>query len=902
MRIPSATYRVQFNREFRFAHALEIVPHLQRLGISHLYASPVFAARPGSMHGYDVTDPNRLNPELGEPAEFYTLCDALRAHDMGLVLDIVPNHMAASPENKWWMDVLENGSASQYVIYFGIHWDSRDVADEKIFLPILGNYYGAVLEAGELKLSYAEGSLYLNYWETRLPLAPASYAAIVRPACEVFPDNPDVQFLLESMERLPSLASMEWEAMERREVEKENIKTRIAHLASAVPGFEDALQRSINALNGIPGDVDSFDGLHAIIEEQAYRVAYWMVARDRINYRRFFDVSELIGMRVQREEVYKASHQLILQLVEERRIDGIRIDHIDGLNDPLGYLERLPRDVYTVAEKILVGTEQLSDTWPIQGTSGYDYLGYSNSLFVNAEGFTRLDWLYREVIGFTQSLEDVEYDRKQLAMRTLFPGEIADLGAGLSKLAAVDRYARDLSPRDITRALREITACLHVYRTYMRDFSVSDVDRERILSAMHEAEARSGGLIDTQAFAYVSRILTLQFRHNMTDESKNEWVRFVRRWQQLSGPVMAKGVEDSTFYVYNRLVSLNEVGSLQKPVSSAEMHEFLRDRAQRWPGAMNGSSTHDTKRSEDVRARISVLSEISEEWIRHVTRWRRSMRDRRGPVDDNEEYFIYQNLLGAWPLDEIEVPEFRERFRKYLTKSAREARVHSTWIKPNEESEAALHAFADVLFDDQVFQKSFQSLLAKVAYFGALNSLSQLLLKVCSPGVPDFYRGTITWDLSLVDPDNRRPVEFAPLTDFDEPAKQVLTHWQDGRVKVYVTEKALAFRRVHADLFAEGEYIPLEVRGKRSANVFAFLRRRGDQHALVMVPLFPAQLSSAPRPPVGLRVWDDTMIVLPEGSQRNWRNKFTNERLSTDGQIPAARAFAHFPIALLSCI
>ncbi len=898
MNIPAATYRVQFNADFRFEHALALVPQLRRLGISHLYASPVFAARAGSQHGYDVTDPNRLNPELGTPEDFDRLSAALREHGMGLILDIVPNHMAASPANAWWMDVLENGSASRYAGYFGVNWSvAQENIEEKIFLPILGSVYGAVLDAGELKLSFEDGRFWLNYWETRLPVAPVTWAPIVLPLPEELTANPEIQLLVDSLGRLPSREVTDWEALRHRETEKEAARQRIAQLVESEPEFRAHLDRRIAEVNG---DVHA---LHQIIEGQAYRLAYWMVARDRINYRRFFDVSDLIGIRVENQEVFEASHKLIFDLLRDGKIDGLRIDHIDGLNDPLGYLQRLPRDVYTVAEKILVGTEQLPDDWPIQGTSGYDFLGYANSLFVGEEGWNRLDWLYREVVGFTSSREDIEYDRKRLSLRQLFPGELADLGASLASLAEDDWYARDLSPRDITRALREITANLEVYRTYTRDQNVSDVDREHVRKAKDEALKRVEGMIDAQCFEFVERVLTLDFRRNMPDAEKEEWVRFVRRWQQLSGPVMAKGVEDSTFYVYNRLVSLNEVGGIPRPVGVAEMHEFLSGRARRWPAAMNATSTHDTKRSEDVRARIHVLSEITDDWVRAVTRWRRMNRDRRALVDDNEEYFIYQNLIGAWPLHAEEVPAFRERFRNYLTKAAREARVHTTWVRQNAEHEAALHAFADLLFDDEKFQQSLRPLLERVQFYGAVNSLSQTLLKIAAPGVPDFYRGTIGWDFSLVDPDNRRPVEFAPLTDFAQPARALLDNWRDGRVKIFLTERALAFRSANKGVFDEGEYVPVEVRGKRAGHAFAFLRRKGDSWVLVAVPRLTARLSGSQRFPVGERIWADTELVLDPAAPLHWKNKLTDERLSaTDGVLPAAKVFGHFPVALLSCV
>lgn len=900
MRIPAATYRVQFNKDFRFTDALQILDGLHRLGISHLYASPIFASRAGSMHGYDVIDPNCLNPEIGTPEEFESLVAALREREMGLILDIVPNHMAATPENRWWMDVLESGAASKYAGYFGINWGTAsDSVEEKIFLPILGGPYGSILDAGELKITYDHGSFFLNYWQTRLPLAPVTYRDVLVPGCGPLLDHPDVHMLFDVLGRLAPRSTSDWDAILRRETEKETIKQRIHALYESLPPFREHLDASLECINGQPGNPDSFEALHHVLENQAYRLAYWRVARDRINYRRFFDISDLIGIRVESDEVFAASHTLISEMLSQGKADGIRIDHIDGLNDPADYLGKLPQDVYTVVEKILVGEERLPVTWPVHGTSGYDFLGYANALFVHLEGFERLSSMYRETIGFTQSLEDVEADRKRLAMRTLFPGEIADLGASLASMAEEDRYARDFNQKDITRALREITACLPVYRTYIRDTHVSDTDRRYLAEAKERAMQRSEEDIDPAIFEYVIRVLLLRFRPHMTDEQKAVWVRFVRRWQQITGPVMAKGVEDSTYYVYNRLVSLNEVGGIPEPVTIAQMHEFLLHRARKWPASMNASSTHDTKRSEDVRARLNVLADMPGEWSRHVRSWRSMMRKRRGPVDQNEEYFIYQNLLGAWPLNQEEVPQYRERFLAYLIKAAREARTWTDWIKPSEEHESALTGFASGLFDDEQFQRSFQAIFERSAWFGALNSLSQLVLKIASPGLPDFYRGTIGWDFSLVDPDNRRPADMAPTVNPEESVAGMLTHWRDGHVKAAVTSAGLAFRKANARLFEKGEYIPLQVQGRRAEHLFAFLRRQEGNWALAVIPLFCARLSIGLRAPVG-RTWQDTVIVMPAEAPVEWSCQFTRETLrAIDNVLPASRVLAEFPIALL---
>lgn len=902
MRIPVATYRVQFNSDFRFADALAIVPHLHRLGITHLYASPIFAARANSTHGYDVVDPNRINPALGTEQEFEQLIASLQAREMGLILDIVPNHMAADPANDWWMDVLENGGSSPYAAHFGINWRTGpESVSEKILLPVLGAPYGTVLNAGEIQLSYRESGFYLNYWERYLPVAPVTYLDILAPGSEPLLEIPDFQLLVDILGRLPPRWVTEWEALEVRFQEKENAKRRLWKLYETEESVRAHVDRAIARINGNAGDPSSFDELHRLLDNQAYRLAYWRVATERINYRRFFDVSDLIGIRVEDSGVFNDSHRLVLEMVERGAVDGLRVDHIDGLADPGQYLERLPHDrVYLIVEKILGADEHLCRKWPVHGTTGYDFLGYMNSLFVDERGLDRLSWFYSEKIGVKPSLEDIEYGRKLRIMDTLFSGEMADLGSELEILASDDRNARDLSPRDLTAAIREVTACMSVYRTYTNSLTVSDRDRAYISEAFTEARMRCPSL-DTLIYDFVYRVLTLRIPADVPDDRRENWLRFIRRWQQITGPIMAKAVEDSTFYVYNRLISLNEVGGILRAVGVDEFHDFLRRRHERWPAAMNASSTHDAKRSEDVRARINVLSEIVDEWTRVVTRWRRWMRGKRGSVDDNEEYFIYQTLVGAWPLFEEEAPEFRRRMQEYIVKAAREAREYTSWLQQSEEHEAALKAFIDVLFEDSQFQESFHRFVQRVMFYGAMNSLSQVILKLTAPGVPDFYRGTIQWDFSLVDPDNRRPFPFAPLTDFEERARSFLDHWRDGKIKIYLAEKTLAYRRANAQLFELGSYIPIETRGRRSKNVVTFARTHDGSWAITAAPRLLTQLSVALRPPTGIRAWYDTELVLPAGAPDRWRNVLTGETLlAREGRLRLASVLAHFSVALLS--
>jgi (1->4)-alpha-D-glucan 1-alpha-D-glucosylmutase len=885
MRIPSATYRVQFNKDFRFEDARAIVPDLHRLGVTHLYASPVFVAREASTHGYDVVDPTRLNPVLGTEAEFEALVSDLKSHDMGMVLDIVPNHMAASSENPWWMDLLENGPASQFGSFFGVNWGANTVAD-KIFLPVLGSPYGQILESQELVLSFDEHGFFVNYWALKLPIDPATYGIILDPPVA------ELASVMETIQRMPDRRASEWEALASRIRDAVRIKHDLWALYQQ-PSGREYIDAAVDRFRGEKGKPASFDALHNLLEAQAYQLAFWKVATEKVNYRRFFDVTDLVGIRVENPNVFEATHALVFRLVNEAKVEGLRVDHIDGLFDPGQYLDRLSAlGAYVVVEKILCEGEELPDGWPIQGTTGYEFLGFVNALFVDEAGLERVTSFYNTFVGSDATLVDIEYERKKQVMDQLFTGEMLELGSDLAELAVGDRYARDLSPKDLRQSLVEITACMPVYRTYTSAGRVSDRDLGFIQIACAEARRRNPELSS----------LVFDFTQHVLEHPEGEQrLQFTMRWQQITGPIMAKGVEDCAFYVYNRLVSLNEVGSIPRPVSMEEFHTFQQRRLAAWPGTMNATSTHDTKRSEDVRARINVISEIPAEWERLAARWSRWMGDKRGEVTRNEEYLLYQVLLGAWPLRDDEVPAFRDRLKAYMVKAAREARTNTSWLYPSDRHELALTEFVDALFDDARFLESFGSMAEKLAFYGAMNSLSQVLLKITSPGVPDFYQGTVDWDFSLVDPDNRRPVKWPDLTDFAEKARDVLDHWRDGQVKVFLIERALAFRKAHPDLFLNGEYIPLTAQGKRASNIIAFARRSGEDWAVILAPRLLTQLSIVVRPPIGMRAWRDTTIALPEGAPVRWRNVITGEPVnSQDGHLPLFRALDHFPVALLS--
>lgn len=754
MRIPISTYRLQFNREFRFADALKIVDYLHDLGVTDVYASPILKARPGSTHGYDVIDPTQINPEIGTPEEFDQFVRALQARSMGLILDIVPNHMAASLDNPWWFDVLAKGEESVYASFFDVNWESK-----KVLLPILTRPYGEALENHELVLRVENGRPVLQYYEQKLPVAAGA-------------EN----FRLEAVDQ--------------------------------------------------------------VLERQHYRLAYWRKAADAINYRRFFDISNLIGLRAENDDVFRATHTYVLKLLAEGKVTGLRIDHLDGLLDPQGYLDRLP-EAYVIVEKILAGQEQLPCGWRTHGTTGYDFLNIVNGVFIDCEGFHRLEKIYSEFIGSTSTFTEVFRNCKRQVMRELFAGEVNALAHRLSELADEDRHARDLAHEELKEAFMAVTASLPVYRTYIHDFQISETDRAYIEDAIKVAGPGP-------AFAFLRRVLLLEPAWYL-QESKSGYLDFVMRWQQFTGPVMAKGFEDTTFYLHNPLVSVNEVGGDSNGpevyFGVEEFHRRIQMRCERLPHTMNATSTHDSKRSEDVRARINVLSELPDEWSRHLRRWSR-MNPSESTPDRNEQVLIYQSMLGAWPIEP-------ERLKQYMTKALREGKTHSNWLDINEDYERRVLSFVDSLYANQRFLRDFSRFQKKIARFGELNSLSQLALKLTVPGIPDIYRGTETWDLSLADPDNRRPVDFTAREN----------------LKFYLTQKLLHLRRSHPGLFLDGEYIPLGVTGRRSGHIIAFARRLHDEWCIVAAARLFTKL--------GKRAWQNTVVELPDDAPTHWTNVVT---------------------------
>ena len=952
-RVPVATYRLQFNRSFPFKAATVIVPYLHDLGVTDCYASSYLKAMPGSMHGYDVIDPTVLNPELGTQEEYRDFIRTLQAHDMGHILDVVPNHMGIGQSaNAWWLDVLENGSSSRFANLFDIDWHplKRELAD-KVLLPILGDLYGTVLENQEITLFYEGGQFFVRYYDHRLPVEPKSSVAIlthrlddlIAQAGSSSSQVQEWQSIITALRNLPSRTETDPQRVEERFREKDIIRQRLAALVGGSPVIAGFLDDNIRLFNGIKGDPRSLDLLDALLNDQVYRLAYWRVAAEEINYRRFFDINELAAIRMEDEEVMKESHAFVFRLVKEGCVTGLRIDHVDGLSDPGRYLHQwqawaqreLLQPLFLVVEKILGKDEPLPETWPVSGTTGYDFLNLVNGLFVDGARERTMDEFYARFIRRRISFDDLVYESKKLIMRSSMASEINVLGHQLNLLSERDRRSRDFTLYSLTHAIREIIACFPVYRTYVTEAPGPLLDRDRAYIRLAVARAkRRNPALSGLVFDFV-RSLLLKEWDERTQQDRRDQLRFVMRFQQMTSPVTAKGIEDTAYYSYNRLVSLNEVGGdpQQFGVTLATFHKYMRERQACWPTSLSATSTHDTKRSEDARARINVLSEITREWKAHVARWAKCNKKYKGDVegqpvpDRNEEYLLYQTLVGIWPLAPLEDAQYRvfcDRIQGYMSKALREAKVHTSWVNPDQAYEGAVQKFVESILDrvkPNPFLDDFLTFQERIAHSGVWNSLAQVVLKITGPGIPDFYQGSELWDLSVVDPDNRGPVNYeirasmlADLrraraeceSDPRELVRTLLDQRTDGRIKLYVTMTALNYRRTNRTLFQKGEYIPLESQGTNKDHICAFARLHMEQATVTVVPRLMATLTDDPkRLPVGSELWGDTWVVVPSWRAGSpYRNLFTGETLSsqTVGErqmLPVAEVLGECPVALL---
>jgi len=873
-----ATYRVQLHAGFGFAAAAAVLDYLAALGITHLYCSPYLQAAPGSTHGYDVVNPNQVNGELGGPESHAQLIAALKKNGLGQVLDIVPNHMAiGGKENPWWWDVLENGPSSRYAGYFDMEWDPPEVKLRNIvLLPVLGDHYGRILESGDLRLEREEGAFMVRYHDQVFPVSPRSLNDLLAGAAEKCQSD-ELSCLADSFGQLPVSTATNWIAVRRRHRDKQVLRDQLANLCREQTTVAEAVDQVVAEANSDP------DQLDALLERQNYRLAFWRTAAQDLGYRRFFDINTLVGLRTEDEIVFLETHALILEWLANEMLDGVRVDHPDGLLDPLEYFQRLYQaspQAWILAEKILEPGEHLPTSWPIGGTTGYDFIYRLNNLFVDPAAEAPLTKLYADFTNEPTDFDAVIREKKAIALRELLGSDVNRLTALLAQICEQHRRQRDYTRHEMHEVLHEVIVALPVYRTYVRAKlgQVSDEDFVTITKSVERAKAARPDL-DKDLFDFLRDILLLRVRGELETE-------LVMRFQQLTGPVMAKGVEDTAFYCFNRLVSLNEVGGDPGSfgLSLEEFHAACREAQEGWPRAMLGSSTHDTKRSEDVRARINLLSEIPERWSQTVYRW--AELNERHRCDDfpdrNAEYLLYQTLVGAWPIDS-------ERIAAYMEKASREAKVHTSWTDPNPAYDKTLRAFVEAILKDAAFLVDLETFVRPLIEPGRINSLAQTLIKLTAPGIPDLYQGTELWDLSLVDPDNRRPVDYPLrrrlLSEMDGMTPEAIwSRIDDGLPKLWLFRQTLRLRN-HRQLCApEDSYREIVVRGAQANHVIAFARGEG---AITVVPRFTLKLAGN---------WLDTSIEMPSGS---WQNELTGETVH-GGEVRVDALFKRFPVGLLT--
>lgn len=965
-----STYRLQFHREFTFNHATALVPYLASLGVSHVYASPIFKAAPGSMHGYDVVDFTEINPEIGTREELDTLVAALREHEMGLVIDFVPNHMGIEHgANPWWQDILENGRMSRYAVFFDIDWSpSKRELRNKVLLPTLGGQYGEVLERGELSLSFEQGRFTLRYWDTPLPFDPRTYPEILERVQVALADALEaedidaleLESIINAFDRLPAANdhSPTSEDIDARHREQVVTIHRLAELVARNPTVQGAIEAEVSRLNGIAGQPESFDDLDSLLDLQPWRLSYWRVASEEINYRRFFAINTLAAIRQEDRAVFEASHALLMELLVSNTVDGVRFDHTDGLWDPERYFhdfqsaflrsavrdrlhpksdeaweELLPAlnreiaaalqriadgdrrwPVWTVAEKILEHGEDLPRTWKTSGTVGYEFMQAATGLLVNPQSKSLLDTIYQRYTGEKIRYNDLVYDMKIGHVRESFASELNVLTGVANRISESDRHSRDFTFNSLRVALREIIASFSVYRTYTtcRDPEVTVHDRATIDAAVDEAIRRNPRL-DVSVFEFIRQALLLHHTGE-AEERRYAPCHFSMKLQQLTGPVMAKGLEDTTFYRFNRLTSLNEVGGdpAKFGTSVGEFHKQNQTRLTDWPLSMVNSSTHDTKRSEDVRAAINVLSERPTEWRAAINRWTRLNRRLKVKIDGAlaphraDEWVLYQTLVGTWPLagsNDID-DSYVERIRAYMQKVVREAGRFSNWINPDQEYEAALGDFIAGTLNKRrarAFLKDFDEFVTSQRDASLINALSQQVMKLTSPGVVDIYQGTELWDDSLVDPDNRRPVNFdrrRELMESPGDLGDIINQRPDGKIKLVVTQRLLQLRRLYPGLFEHGEYSQVRVSGPATEHVIAYIRELDDRKLLVVLPRLLYMLAEEDELFGNGVIWNESELQLPASVPTyGWIDVLSDENVDDCTDLPSL--FAQMPLAVL---
>jgi (1->4)-alpha-D-glucan 1-alpha-D-glucosylmutase len=906
MTTPRATYRLQFHAGFGFRDAARLAPYLADLGVSHVYASPYLKARPGSTHGYDITDHAALNPELGSEADFEAMGRAFGEHGLGQILDFVPNHMGVGgADNPLWLDVLEWGPGSDHAGWFDIDWNSDHAyLKDKLLIPFLGDQYGVVLNDGQLKLKFdaEEGSLAVWAYDShKLPICPLHYGQIL--------GHEDA-----ALDRLGDLFSdlPQWrpQIAERAGA----LKAELAAVAREDAAARQALERKVAALN------DDHRALDALIGQQFWRIADFRVAGDDINYRRFFNINDLAGLRMELPAVFRHAHALVLPMLRDGVLDGLRIDHIDGLLDPQGYIDALreaaERPFYLVVEKILMGEERPREDWAIEGTTGYDFTNLVLGLLIDTQNEAAFSKTYADFTGETQAFDAIVHACKIRIMESEMASELAVLARDAGRVARQNPLTQDFTTALLGRAIKQIVAGFPIYRTYI-ELESDDADSadQRALTAAVKQARHWGSEIDPSAFDFLHRLLSGRLtRQPRSGFNRASVLRLAMKLQQYSGPVMAKGLEDTAFYRYNRFIALNEVGGAPRRfgLDAEAFHAANIERARRWPAAMLATATHDTKRGEDTRARLAALADLPEAWAEQVPPWSRLLHARWDetqagePPDRNDEYMLYQLLVGAWPPELLDAPTpegltaFGARLATVLEKSVREAKLHSNWASPNADYEAALQAFARLALDPATpgFFEAFLPFARGVAALGVRNSLAQTVLKLTVPGMPDLYQGCDLWDFSMVDPDNRRPVDFeariralealkpALETDRAETLREALEHWTDGKIKLAITHLLLNLRAERPGLFASGDYTPLPLTGDAARHAVGFTRTNGETTIAVLCALHPGRGRSG----------EDAAVNLPAG---RWRDLFSGETIEGGRSVDLASVLGLLPASVL---
>ncbi len=881
LRQPVATYRVQLNREFDFNKLKDTLPYFSKLGISHIYASPIFEARQGSLHGYDITDPNEINTELGGTDSFNDLIKEMNVLGLAWIQDIVPNHIAYFPQSTIISDVMKFGSNSTYRNFLDVDWNypSKKLRG-KILAPFLMESYKKCLWQGQIRLAYRNGFL-IRYGELEFPVKISSYSKI-----------------LSGSNRFLSLPTMN----------KGTLFSKFRNQHSSDEDFGSEIEQILKKYNQ---DINLLDSL---LSEQVYQLTNWRTAFKQINYRRFFDVSNLICLRMEETDAFETTHKLILQLLKEQKIGGLRVDHIDGLYDPQKYLDKLreaAQQQYIVVEKILQNNENLPESWLIQGTTGYDFLNYLNGLFVSEQNKTKMTALYQEFTGTKKTFSLVMNECKKSVICRYFAGDLANLARIMHQTLKTRSYGTKSTLNKIREAVIELLSVFAVYRTYINEDNSDEKTFARFKDAIEAAKERNGEIkVELDA---IERLLK-------ESTSSIDALSAIMRFQQFTGSIMAKGFEDTAFYVYNRLLSLNEVGGDPEKfgLSTNDFHMFLDSRQKKWPLSLNATATHDTKRGEDARARINVLSEVPSLFQSQIKKLskiikKKTIKDKLAP-NRNEEYYFHQSLIGSFPFELNEIPEFTNRLKIHMKKALREAKINSNWISPNLQYEEAMTSFVDQIFElnkKNTFMQEFLPFHKKISFCGFLNSLSQTLIKITSPGVPDFYQGTELWDLNFVDPDNRRQVDFGKRQRYlDEikkltllEAQRLLSTFEDGRIKIFEINKALEIRNKKRSLFQNGTYMPLKVKGDLRNHLIAFCRKEQTSCVIVIAPRFLAKLTDMQRLPLG-EAWKNTFVCLPIGAKKVWYDAFSEKSLVSreingDEGFWVDQLLKIFPVALL---